>query len=173
MEEQALEEVYVLCPVSNGGYQHIDTIPLSALKGVVPNLGDRITLDLCNNDESDGLAIEEVVGRHFVRYINESNGDEAYAWFIVVQTVELDHTSKLAKAIGAVFRNELRPIAPPTKTLPAVYDPVSPPNLPKSKRISHKIKDPAFWTPERKEEMRKKREARLERMKRMGIAAPD
>jgi len=174
VEEQVLEEVYVLSPVSNGGYEFIDTIPMSALKGVVPNLGDRITLDLYNNDEGDGLAVAEVIGRHFVRYIDESDGDEAYAWFLVVQTVELDHTSKLAEAIGAVFRNELRPIAPPpTKTPPVVYDLVAPPTLPRSKRISHKMKDPAFWTPERKEVMQKKREARLERMKRMGITDAD
>jgi hypothetical protein len=173
VEEQVLEEVYILSPVSNGGYEFIDTIPMSALKGVVPNLGDRITLDLYNNDEGDGLAVEEVIGRHFVRYFDESDGDEAYAWFLVVQTVELDHTSKLAEAIGAVFRNELRPIAPPTKTLPVVYDPVLPPKLPKSKRISHKMKDPAFWTPERKEVMRKKREARLARMERLGMTEAD
>lgn len=172
MEEQVLEEVYVLSPVSNGGYQYIDNIPLSALKGVVPNVGDRITLDLYNNDEGDGLAVEEVIGRHFVRYINESNGDEAYAWFLVVETVELDHTSKLAEAIGDVFRNELRPTEPAV-VAPPVHDPVPPPSLPKSKRISHKMKDPEFWTPERKEAMRKKREARLARMQRMGITEAD
>lgn len=173
VEEQILEEVYVLSRVSSGEYQCIDTIPLSALRGGVPNIGDRITLDLYNDDEGDGLAVEEVISRHVVRYISENSADEAYAWFLVVETVELDCARELAEAIGTAFRNELRPIAPPTKPRAPTYKPAQPPSLPKSKRISHKMKDPDCWTPERREAMQKKRDARLARIKRMGIAESD
>lgn len=173
MEEHVFEDVYVLSCVSSGEYQCIDTIPLTAFGGIVPIVGDRLTLDLYNDDEGDGLAVEEVIGRHFVRYICENSGEEAYAWFLVVQTVDLNYAPELGGAIGIVFRDELRFTAPPAQAAPPVYEPVAPPKLPKSKRISHKMKDPDFWTPERKEAMRKKREARLARMAKLGIPDSD
>jgi hypothetical protein len=173
MEEHVSDEIYVLSKDSSGGFVWVDTFPLSVFSGNVPAVGDHITLDLYHDHEGYGVAIEEVISRHFVRYISESSGDECHAWFVVVETVETEDAQALASTIGKVFRQEFRGASQPGTTAPSVYEPSASPKLPKSKRISHKMKDPDFWTPERKEAMRKKREARLARMAKLGISDPD
>lgn len=99
MGEHVSSDIYVMERVSSGELQCIDTFPLSVFLGTVPAIGDRITLDLCNDDEGDGIAITEVVGRHFVRYISESSGDECYACFVLVETIEPGDSLELAFCI--------------------------------------------------------------------------
>lgn len=91
----------------------------------------------------------------------------------MVETIETEDAQALACTIGKVFRQEYRGALRPEKTRSRTHEPAASPNLPKSKRIGHKMKDPDFWTPERKEAMRKKREARLARMAKLGISGSD
>lgn len=167
MDDNVSEQVYVLEKFSSGAYELVDDFPISTMLGTLPSIGDRLTLDLYDDDKGDGIAVAKVVGRHFVRYIMEKTGDECYAWFLLVETIETDEAVGLADAFGKVFRREFRNLLWTSKSSPPIYEPVPPLNLPKSKRISHKMKDPAYWTPERKEAMRKKRDARLARMARL------
>lgn len=164
MADNISDEIYVLEKVTSGAYEMVDSFPVSAMLGMVPSIGDQLTLDLYDDYEGDGIAVAKVVGRHFVRYIMERTGDECYAWFLFVETIKPDEAHDLADAFGKVFRQEFRDLLWTSKPSPPIHDPVPPPNLRKSKRISYKMKDPVYWTPERKEAMRKKREARLARM---------
>jgi|GEM_PF-2524433 len=175
MEEHVSDEIYILSKNSSGEFVWVDTFPLSIFGGTVPAFGDRLTLDLYNDEDGDGLAIEEVIGPHFTRYISEKSGEERYAWFVLVETIEPADGRALGSAMGEVFRQKVggaRTSDSPGQP-PPVYESVAPPKHPKSKRISHKMKDPDFWTPERKEAMRKKREARLARMAKPGITDSD
>lgn len=173
MDEHISNDIYVLERVSSGEIQCIDIFPLSAFLGAVPVIGDRITLDIYHDDqEGDGIAITEVVGRHFVRYIAEISGVECYAWFVLVKTIEADDAVELASAFGEVFRREFRDLWRTPRTPPPTCAPIPPPPYPKSKRASRKNKDPDYWTPERKEELRKKREARVATRSLGGLSEP-
>ncbi|GLR49743.1 hypothetical protein KYK30_14365 [Shinella yambaruensis] len=159
--------VYFLERQEDGKFHIEGEYALSDLRNTVPGFGDRITLTI----DGVGTSIAEVVGRYFVRHIEEASDSEWIAWFIIVQSIEPQEADDLFDVISVRYTNFVR--ASPPGQPPPVYEPVAPPKLPKSKRISHKMKDPDFWTPERKEAMRKKREARLARMAKLGIPDSD
>ncbi|MGH0328805.1 hypothetical protein [Sinorhizobium meliloti] len=74
MADNISDEIYVLEKVTSGAYEMVDSFPVLAMLGVVPSIGDQLTLDLYDDDEGDGIAVAKVVGRHFVRYIMERTG---------------------------------------------------------------------------------------------------
>lgn len=163
VEDTVRDEIVVLMRSADGYFDH-DRMSLAHLRNVVPAIGDRLTLHL----EDEGLAVYQVQQRYLVDLRLADNGkDDSCFWVLVVDQFHEDHFHELDLAVRAIHREDFArtwknaaiPPAPPR------YDPVAPPNLPKSKRISDKMKGPAYWTPERKEAMRKKREARLARMK--------
>ncbi|WP_421579765.1 hypothetical protein [Shinella sp. M31] len=162
------DEVVVLMKDGDGYFDH-DRLSLKCLMNIVPAIGDRLSLHL--GDE--GLGVYLVEERYLVD-LNDNDREDGCFWVLVVDQHPDDHSFEFDAVVRAIYRENFdktwkNKAIVPALVGPAVYDPVPPPSLPKSKRVSHKMKDPAFWTPERKEAMRKKREARLARMQRMGI----
>ncbi|NVD41320.1 hypothetical protein HT585_20805 [Ensifer sp. HO-A22] len=165
VDETVRDEIVVLMRSGDGYFDH-DRLSLRHLKNVVPSIGDRLTLHL----DDEGLGVYQVEQRYLADLrLVDNGGDDGCFWVLVVDQFHEDHFCELDLTVRAIYREDFHrtwkgaviPAAPPQ------YEPVPPPDLPKSKRISHKMKDPAYWTPERKETMRKKREARLARMRAM------
>jgi len=81
-----------------GEYHFEGSDSLTNLSNTVPAIGDRITL----TRENLGGTTMEVVGRHYVRHLNEASDTEWAAWFIIVGSLELD--GNLFDAICENFR---------------------------------------------------------------------
>lgn len=168
------DEVVVLMKSGDGYFDH-DRLSLQYLKNIVPSIGDRLTLHL----DDEGLAVYLVEQRYLVDVTYTDIGrEDGCFWVLVVEQHNEDHSPEFDDIVRAIYREDFdktwkNKAIDPATAAPPVYEPVAPPKLPKSKRISHKMKDPQFWTPERKEAMRKKREARLARMAKLGITDPD
>lgn len=104
------DQIYVLERSSAGRFDWIDTWECS---GKIPAIGERLTLAIHSMEEGDGAAVQEVIERHYVRYIDEATDDEFYAWFVIVKTIEMDGIADLAEAVGKVFRHEFRDVLSP------------------------------------------------------------
>ncbi len=159
------DDIVVLMRSGDGYFDH-DRLSLRHLKNVVPSIGDRHTLHL----DDEGLAVYRVEQRYLVdlRFADDG-GDDSCFWALVVEQYPEDHSSEFDLTVRAIYRADFHKTwkGAAIAAAPPRHDPIPPPDLPKSKRISHKMKDPSYWTPERKETMRKKREARLARMRAM------
>ncbi len=92
------ELVYFLRRQDDGKYELEGSEGLSNLSNTVPVIGDNITL----TREGLGGSTMRVVGRHYVRHLNEATDTEWAAWFIIVESLELD--GDLLAAISENFR---------------------------------------------------------------------
>ncbi|NKM30780.1 hypothetical protein [Rhizobium laguerreae] len=98
------DKVYFIERQENGAYWLDATFSLSDLGGTVPGFGDRYALTI----HKSGTAIAEVVGRYFLRHIDEEAGSEWYAWFIVVQEVDLKEQHDLVRIFSTVYNEDIR-----------------------------------------------------------------
>lgn len=162
MVDDTIRDEIVLLMRSGDGYFDYDRLSLRHLRNVVPSIGDRLTF----HAEDEGLGVYQVEQRYLVdlRFADDG-GDDGCFWVVIVDQFHEDHFCELDLTVRAIYRADFDRTwkGAAIAAAPPQYEPAPPPALPKSKRISHKMKDPAFWTPERKEAMRKKREARLAR----------
>ncbi|TIV98870.1 MAG: hypothetical protein E5V85_09775 [Mesorhizobium sp.] len=128
-----------------------DTLSLESLKNAVPVFGDRIALLL----DEGGMSILEVVERYFLEYVEEKSNDHLLTWFVIVKEIDPEYRDDLDESLMEIYRGGLRlwlatgPPAP-TETI---------------ETLDRSNRDPAYWTVERKEILRKEREARLASMK--------
>lgn len=98
------DKVYFIERQKNGSYWLVSTFTLSDLGGMVPGFGDRHALSI----HESGTAMAEVVGRYFLRHIDEKSGSEWYAWFIVLETVELTEQDDLFRIFTIVYEEDIR-----------------------------------------------------------------
>ncbi|MBY4589399.1 hypothetical protein [Rhizobium redzepovicii] len=98
------DKVYFIERQKNGAYWLDATFSLSDLGGTVPGFGDRYALAI----HKSGTAIAEVVGRYFLRHIDEAAGSEWYVWFIVVQQIVLQEQHDLFRIFSTVYKEDIR-----------------------------------------------------------------
>ncbi|AIC27056.1 hypothetical protein IE4771_CH01939 [Rhizobium etli bv. mimosae str. IE4771] len=98
------DKVYFIQRQKHGSFYLDATFSLSDLGGTVPGFGDRYALAI----HKSGTAIAEVVGRYFLRHIDEKAGNEWYAWFIVVQEVSLREQDDLFRIFSTVYKEDIR-----------------------------------------------------------------
>lgn len=120
-EEQSIVDdvVYFVERQADRKYEIDAEYSLSDLGGSIPDFGDRIALTI----HDIGSSFMEVVGRYFVRHIDEALNKEWLVWFIVVEPVNLpdaddlfdvisDTYNRFAKTRSAVKREVLPQITP-------------------------------------------------------------
>ncbi|PDT09767.1 hypothetical protein [Rhizobium sp. M1] len=98
------DKIYFIQRQKHGSFYLDATFSLSDLGGTVPGFGDRYALAI----HKSGTAIAEVVGRYFMRHIDEKTGNEWYAWFIVVQEVSLREQDDLFRIFSTVYKEDIR-----------------------------------------------------------------
>ncbi|MBX5132543.1 hypothetical protein HJB80_07685 [Rhizobium lentis] len=98
------DKVYFIQRQKHGSFLLDATFSLSDLGGTIPGFGDRYALAI----HKKGSAIAEVVGRYFLRHIDEKAGNEWYAWFIVVQEVSLREQDDLFRIFSTVYKEDIR-----------------------------------------------------------------
>jgi len=96
--------VYFLVRQDNGKYEIDAEHLLSDLGGSVPGFGDRVALTI----HDAGSAFMEVVGRYFVRHLDESSGNEWIAWFIIVEPIHLPEADDLFDLISENYDRFVR-----------------------------------------------------------------
>ncbi|MGZ2404852.1 hypothetical protein [Rhizobium ruizarguesonis] len=108
--------VYFLERQADGKYQIEGEHFLADLGNTIPAIGDRITLTI----HDVGISIMEVVGRHFVRHFDEASDSEWIAWFIIVQSVDMQEADDLFDAISENYSRYIQgwPLPNHTKTQP-------------------------------------------------------
>ncbi|MBZ9904777.1 hypothetical protein LB557_01985 [Mesorhizobium sp. BR115XR7A] len=144
------DSVILLERGNDGKFSLRDTIPLESFRNTVPVFGDRIALLI----DGAGTSIVEVVERYFLDYIEEATNNELLVWLLIVKEVEPDYRDDLDESLMEIYKADLRlwlsvepsRVTHPTETLA---------DLDRTNR------DPAYWTFERKEMLRKEREQRL------------
>jgi hypothetical protein len=102
--------VYFLERQKDGRFQIEGEHRLADLHNNVPGFGDRITLAI----DGVGTSIMEVVGRYFVRHLDEASDSEWIAWFIIVQSVDLQEADDLLEAVSEHYAKFVRD-RPPQK----------------------------------------------------------
>ncbi|KXF78530.1 hypothetical protein ATN84_01690 [Paramesorhizobium deserti] len=126
------------------------TLKLSDMHNNVPGFGDRISLLL----DEGGLRLMEVVGRHFLEYVEEKTNDRWLTWFVIVEEVDPPYRDNLDEWLMGYFKDEFR--------FPDVLHHGKPTGESiLAEELDRENRDPAYWTPKRKEILRQEREARL------------
>ncbi|MBB3658483.1 hypothetical protein FHX15_003730 [Rhizobium sp. BK650] len=98
------DKVYFIERQKTGAYWLDATFSLSDLGGTIPGFGDRYALAI----RKSGTAIAEVVGRYFLRHIDDNAGSQWYAWFVVVEAVELKEQDDLFDIFSKVYDEDIR-----------------------------------------------------------------
>ncbi|EJT05686.1 hypothetical protein [Rhizobium sp. CCGE 510] len=88
--------VYFLERQDDGKYQIEGEHLLADLSNTIPGIGDRITLTI----HDVGISTVDVIGRHFVRHLDEASDSEWIAWFIIVKSVDLQEADDLFDVIN-------------------------------------------------------------------------
>lgn len=151
-EEKVLDKIVVLMRDGDGYFDH-DRLSLSCLNNVVPIIGDRLTLHL----GSDGLGVYQVINR----YLTDLRPDDAEGgrfWVLIVDQIHEDQFFKLDDLLRAIYREEFDGVWPTSTRFPHR-------SLKTAENLDRSNRDPAYWTQERKELLRKEREARLAAIK--------
>lgn len=143
------DKVMVLERGSDGKHACTDALSMAQLNNHVPGYGDRISLLL----DQGGLLLREVVGRYFLEYHEEGTGHTVWTWFLVVKEIEPDFD--LDDTLMEVYEEHFR--------WRFGYA-TSPAPIETAETLDRSNRDPAYWTFERKEILRKEREARLAAM---------
>ncbi|UHS61069.1 hypothetical protein HRR99_05840 [Agrobacterium vaccinii] len=99
VSEVADDVVYFLERQADGKYDIDAEHSLSDLGGSVPGFGDHIALTIHNI----GSSFMEVVGRYFVRHIDEGSNKEWLVWFVVVEPVKLPEADDLFDLISDTY----------------------------------------------------------------------
>ncbi|MDI5926468.1 hypothetical protein QBK93_17465 [Rhizobium leguminosarum] len=116
--------VYFLERQDDGKYQIEGEHLLADLGNIIPEIGDLITLTI----HDVGISIMEVVGRHFVRHFDEASDSEWIAWFIIVQSVDMQEADDLFDAISENYSQYIQGWPPPK------HKPTSPTEAPPTRR---------------------------------------
>lgn len=130
-------------------YHEFELTDLDFFSGEMPAFGDRVTLLA----PEDGYAIFEVIGRYPTTHVDDNNATEWRPWVIVIEQIEPDDFSGIERLIRDIRHREH----------PEGADTVA--EIEEPEEIDRDNRDPAYWTFERKEILRKEREARLAAMK--------
>lgn len=145
------DEIVVLMRDGKGYFDH-DRLSLSYLNNVVPIIGDRLTLHLLE----DGLAVYQVINRYLVD-MRPDDADPCGFWVLVVDQIDEDHFFELDDILRRIHREEFDVFLPGR--------PIPPAPIETAETLDRSNRDPEYWTFERKEILRKEREARLAAMR--------
>ncbi|YBV97129.1 hypothetical protein M1D80_09595 [Phyllobacteriaceae bacterium JZ32] len=148
MDDAIRDEIVVLMRSGDGYFDH-DRLSLKQLQNSVPVIGDRLTL----HPVDEGLAVYQVEQRYLVD-MRPDVGDDCRFWVLVVDQIDEDHFLKLDDALRHIHREEFDVVwlqMPPSE--PTSVETVD--------DLDRNNRDPAYWTPKRKEILRQEREARL------------
>lgn len=104
--------VYFLERHDDGKYEIEGEHLLSDLGNTVPCVGDRVTMTI----HDVGISNMQVVGRHFVRHLDEASDSEWIAWFVIVQSVDLQEADDLFDVINENYGRYIRGLPPPKHT---------------------------------------------------------
>lgn len=125
-----------------------DHLTLESTGGVIPNIGDKITL----HPPYGGLAAYEVTDRIHTSIPSKNMEEPDFStWALLVEEIESDELYEYDKIIREIHYGVYEPLVVLEET---VDD------------LDRDNRDPAYWTPERKELLREEREERLAKMKR-------
>lgn len=149
-EDKIRDEVVVLMRDGQGYFDH-DRLSLSHLHHAVPIIGDRLTLHL----GGDGLAVYQVINRYLVD-MSPDDAESGRFWVLIVDQIHDDHFFAMDDLLRAIYREGFNGVWPGYEfPLPIVET---------AETLDRSNRDPAYWTFERKEILRKEREARLAAM---------
>ena len=139
------DEVVLLVRDDDTYFDH-GRLSLSYLKNILPAVGDNLTL----HPDEVGVGACRVQERYLVD-LTPTDGGEAYAsfWVLIVEEVEGEHLFELDRAVHSIYKEEFG-IVWLGDPLPTLAD-----------TLDRTYRDPAYWTPARKEILQKEREARL------------
>jgi hypothetical protein len=147
------DEIVVLMRSGDGYFDH-DRLSLSRLKDIVPAIGDRLTLHV----EDEGIATYQVEQRYLIDLRGSDDAHEdACFWTLVVDQIHEEHFFELDRVVRAIYREDF------DTTWNGEAIPLSP--IDPADELDRDNHDPEYWTFERKEILRKEREARLAAMK--------
>jgi len=146
------DEIVLLMRDGDKYFDH-GRLSLSYLKNVVPCVGDFLTLHV----EEEGLGVWRVERRYLADLTLTSNGDVAASfWVLVVEEIDEnfgDHFFDLDRAVRRIHHDDFNIVwlGEPLFTSP----------IETAETLDRTNRDPEYWTFERKEILRKEREARL------------
>lgn len=107
-----IDDIVYFLERQNDGKYHIEgEHGLTDLGNTIPGFGDRVTLTV----HDVGISITEVVGRHFVRHYDEASDSEWIAWFIIVQSVDLQEADDLFDVINENYSQFVKSAPPKCK----------------------------------------------------------
>lgn len=149
-EESIRDEIVVLMRSGDGFVDNDHRLSLADLRNTVPIIGDRLSLHL----EEEGLAVYRVLDRYLVDLrFSSDGGNDALFWVLVVDQFDEDHSHEFDQLVRAIYREEFA-TSWRREAIPSA--PVQ-----TAETLDRTNRDPAYWTFERKEILRKEREARL------------
>ncbi|WP_187772317.1 hypothetical protein [Agrobacterium sp. B1(2019)] len=96
--------VYFLERQPDGKYEIDAEHLLSDIGGNVPGFGDRIASTI----HDTGWSFMEVVGRYFVRHIDENSNKEWLVWFVIVESVDLPEADDLFDLISETYNRFIK-----------------------------------------------------------------
>lgn len=145
------DEIVVLMRDGKNFVEH-DRLSISELRNTLPIVGDRLTLHI---DDVEGHAAYRVLDRYLVDLRScTDTGEDATFWVLVVDQFDEDHSDEFDDIVRAIYRQDFATVWRGESVTPV---PAASP-----KKIDRTNRDPEYWTFERKELLRKEREARLE-----------
>lgn len=152
---QILDDIVVLLRAGGKLVDH-DRLRLSELRQTLPGVGDRLTLHV----DDEGIAIYRVADRYLVDLNStfDANGDARFWVLVVVQDDDDNFVEEIDDMVRAIYRADFASVWTQQQVPQTTGETV--------KDLDRKNRDPAYWTFERKELLRLKREARLAAMKR-------
>lgn len=142
----------ILMEREGGKFYECYTLSLAAMGGVVPVIGDRLTV----HPPYGGLAAYDVVARFLSEMIPSANPEDravVMSWVLVVEPIDLENEKEWSELLD--FDRVIRGM----HDVAVTYIGETVHELDRSNR------DPAYWTKERKELLRQEREARLAEIK--------
>jgi len=99
------DQVYFLVRQKNGKFEIESQYLLADLNNTVPGFGDRMALTI----HDTGFSMMEVVGRYFVRHLDEASDTEWIAWHVIVQPIDLQEADDLFEAISENYSKYVKP----------------------------------------------------------------
>lgn len=104
--------MYSLERQDDGKYHIEGEHVLADLGNAIPGIGDRITLTI----HDVGISTMDVIGRHFVRHLDEASDSEWIAWFVIVLSVDLQEADDLFDVINENYPHFIQGRPPPILT---------------------------------------------------------
>ncbi|TIN98300.1 MAG: hypothetical protein E5Y03_25055 [Mesorhizobium sp.] len=149
------DEIVVLMRHGNDFVDH-DRLSLSELKNVLPCIGDRLSLHV----DEEGHAVYRIEARYLIDLRSSTDArEDARFWALVVDQFDEDHSDKFDDIVRAIYSEDFATIWKGSAISPASRP------IETAETVDRSNRDFAYWTFERKEILRREREARLAAIK--------